>query len=159
MVCILRGITETFVPPTNNCRIWLFPCRANIYAQKPKKEHRLYLSSCACGQSIKFMLHRVLITTAEAAWDTTCFNKCWFSTWCVSPRSAHSHYYIHQKKWMALRTLCRINLSPQYKAVKLNATVLNMLDTPRLYVCKLLRTNIWQCNKHACSIYWPASTE
>ena len=56
----LQGTTKTFVPPTNNRRIRILPCRANIYVQKPKKGHRFYLSSCACGQSMKLMLHRVL---------------------------------------------------------------------------------------------------
>jgi hypothetical protein len=38
-----------------------------------QKRHRLYLSSCACGLSMKLILHRVMNTTAEAAGDTTFF--------------------------------------------------------------------------------------
>lgn len=42
--------------------------------ETPKNRHRLYLSSYACGQSMKLMLHIVLNTTGEEAWDTTYFS-------------------------------------------------------------------------------------
>jgi hypothetical protein len=96
---------------------------------------------------MKLISHRVMNTTSEAAEHITFF--------LINADSVPGLYhldqltlfitYIKYNGWPTTHFVGFIP-SPQCKAVRLIATVLNMLDTPCLYICKLLRTNIEQCN-------------
>lgn len=125
----------------------------------PKKGHRLYLFSCAFGLSMKLILH---------SYEHYCWSSWRHHIFSLNADSVTGVYHLDQLTLFITYTkyngwptkhFVGFNPSSQCKAVQLTATFLNMLDTPCLYICKLMRTNIWQCNKYVCSIYWPASKE